>query len=149
MEALWEFISTHKAVAVFVGMAIIGWVALALYIPVVVSSLPTDYFSCEKEPLRPSESDHHISPTKPSRILRNILALFLIFVAPILLQSIFAPIIGLAIGEFKWKHKALKRLGRSRRMVDALNRIRLQHNHPPFTKPAAIEGDRNGNQRHA
>ena len=146
MEAFWEFISTHKAVAVFVGMAIVGWIALALYIPVVVSSLPTDYFSCEKEPQEPSEFGHPTSPTMPSRILRNALALFLIFVAPILFQSIFAPIIGLAIGEFKWKHKALKRLGRSGRTIDALNRIRSRRNRPPFTKPAAIEGDLDGNQ---
>lgn len=144
MTGIIQYVSEHKALAAFVGMAIIGWLAFLVIIPVTVSSLPTDLFSCEKDPLEADEMDNPISPTMPTRFFRNALALFLIFVVPILFQSIFAPIIGFAIGTFKWKYRVLKQLGRSERIVRALNSIRAQYNRPPFTLPETSEPRNSG-----
>lgn len=146
MSSLWCYIVAHRGIAIFVAIALAGWIALLIVIPIVVSSLPADYFFCDNDLLGTNDLDHSTIPAGPMRFMRNTLALFLIFVAPILFQSIFAPIIGLAIGEFKWKHKALKRLGRSRRIVAALNSIRTRNNRPPFTQLATTEGDADGKQ---
>lgn len=146
MAAILDFCSTHRALTAFCVIALIGWVALAVVTPVVVASLPTDYFSAEEHLRVESALDHGIPPMRRvALILRNVAACFLVFVAPILFQSILAPLFGLMIANFREKPAMLRRIAANRTVLRTMNAIRRRRGLDPFIQPT-IGGRDDGSQ---
>lgn len=148
MAAILDFCSSHRSLTAFCVIALIGWVALAVATPMVIASLPADYFSAEEYLCVEGVLDEGAPPMRRvALVLRNIAACFLVFVAPILFQSIFAPLFGLMMANFKGKPAMLRRMASNKTVFRAMNSIRRRKGLEPFSQPV-IGGLDDGIGRH-
>ena len=130
--------SSHTALIAGVAVAffVISWTVLAIATPIVVGSLPEDYFT------NPDylEVEGVFSAGIPFArrallILKNLLAWFLIIVGPFLFQSIFAPFFGLLLADFRAKPRLIRKFASYPFVWRLLNAIRRRRRLPPFCKP--------------
>ena len=129
--------SSHTALAVGVAVVffVVNWAVLAVATPIVVASMPADYFVNQAY----LEVEGPFSPGIPfSRrarlVLKNILAWFLIIVGPFLFQSIFAPFFGLLLADFRAKPRLIRKFASYPFVWRLLNAIRRRLKLPVFTK---------------
>ncbi len=130
--------SSHTALIAGVAAAFfaISWIVLAIVTPVVVASLPEDYFA------NPDylEVENVFSAGIPFvrralLILKNLLAWFLIIIGPFLFQSIFAPFFGFLLADFRAKPRLIRKFASYPFVWRLLNAIRRHRNLPPFHEP--------------
>jgi hypothetical protein len=138
MVSIGSISSSHTALIAGVAAAffVISWTALAIVTPIVVVSLPEDYFA------NPDylEVEGVFSAGIPFArrallVLKNLLAWFLIIVGPFLFQSIFAPFFGLLLADFRAKPRLIRKFASTPFVWRLLNAIRRRRNLPPFTEP--------------
>ena len=127
--------SSHTALIAGAAVFVVSWVALLIVTPVVISSLPEDYFSNPKFLEVESVFTGGIPPARRLLLfLKNGFAWFLILIAPILFLSIFAPFFGFLLADFPAKPRWIRKFASYPLVWRLLNRIRLRRNLPPFVK---------------
>ena len=115
---------------------VVGWLALLVVTPLVVGTLPEDYFANPDRISGANLFDAGLPPLRRLALLaRNLAAGFLIFVAPILLQSIFAPFFGLLLAAFRAKPRLIRAFASQPLVWRLLNAIRRRRRQPPFLPP--------------
>ena len=132
------FISSHKALLAVVAATffVLSWIILAIATPIVVKSLPEDYFaSPEYLSVEGPFASGIALPRRLLLILKNIAAWFLIVVGPFLFQSIFAPFFGLLLADFGAKPRLIRRFASIGFVWRALNAFRRRSGLPLFIPP--------------
>ena len=133
-----NFYSAHRALLAGIAAAffVVSWLLLAILSPLVVASLPADYFA------NPAylETESLFAPDLPLLrrlllLLKNAGAWFLILVGPILFQSVFAPFFGLLLADFRAKPKLIRRFASNRFVWRMLNGLRRRRKLPLFDAP--------------
>ena len=133
-----NFYSAHKALLAGIAAAffVVSWILLAILSPIVVASLPADYFA------NPAylESESLFAPDLPLArrlllLMKNAGAWFLILAGPIVFQSVFAPFFGLLLADFRAKPKLIRRFASNRFVWRMLNGLRRRRRLPLFDAP--------------
>ena len=133
-----NFYSAHKALLAGIAAAffVVSWILLAILSPIVVASLPADYFA------NPAylESESLFAPDLPLArrlllLMKNAGAWFLILAGPIVFQSVFAPFFGLLLADFRAKPKLIRRFASNRVVWRMLNGLRRRRRLPLFDAP--------------
>ncbi len=133
-----NFYSAHRALLAGIAAAffVICWLLLAILSPIIVASLPTDYFAnpayLEVEGLFAEDIPFL---RRLLLLLKNIGAWFLILAGPIVFQSIFAPFFGLLLADFRAKPKLIRRFASNRFVWRLLNGLRRRRKLPLFDAP--------------
>ena len=128
--------SSHTAFigGVVVAVFVISWIVLLVVTPIVIASLPEDYFSNPRYLEVESVFSAGIPPVRRLLLVfKNILAWFLILVAPFLFLSIFAPFFGFLLADFPAKPRLIRKFASYPLVWRLLNRIRGQRRLPPFS----------------
>jgi hypothetical protein len=108
--------------------------------PIVIASLPEDYFSNPKYLEVDSVFSAGIAPARRLLLLlKNIFAWFLILVAPFLFLSIFAPFFGFLLADFPAKPRLIRKFASYPFVWRQLNGVRLRRRLPPFAELADKE----------
>lgn len=133
-----NYYSAHRALLAGIAAAffVVSWILLAVLSPIVVASLPADYFS------NPAylETESLFAPEMPFvrrllLLLKNAGAWFLILIGPILFQSVFAPFFGLLLADFRAKPRLIRRFASNRLVWRLLNGLRRRRKLPLFDAP--------------
>ncbi len=133
-----NFYSAHKALLAGIAAAffVVCWLLIAILSPIVVASLPADYFA------NPAylETESLFAPELPFvrralLLLKNIGAWFLILAGPIVFQSVFAPFFGLLLADFRSKPRLIRRFASNRFVWRLLNGVRRRRSLPLFDAP--------------
>jgi hypothetical protein len=137
-------ISSQKAflTGVAVTFFVLSWIILAIVTPIVVKSLPEDYFASPD--YLAVEGPFSAGVTLPRRLLlllKNVVAWFLIVIGPFLFQSVFAPFFGLLLADFKAKPRLIRRFASIGFVWRALNALRRRSGLPLFTPPRPATSD--------
>ncbi len=130
--------SSHTALIAGVAAAffVISWTVLAIVTPIVVASLPEDYFANpDYLEIEGVFSANIPFPRRAMLVLKNILAWFLIIIGPFLFQSIFAPFFGLLLADFRAKPRMIRKFASLPFVWRMLNAIRRHRHLPPFCEP--------------
>ena len=126
-----NYYSAHRALLAGIAAAffVVSWILLAVLSPIVVASLPADYFS------NPAylETESLFAPEMP--FVKNAGAWFLILVGPVLFQSVFAPFFGLLLADFRAKPRLIRRFASNRLVWRLLNGLRRRRKLPLFDVP--------------
>ncbi len=135
MISIGSIISSHTALVTGAAVFVVSWVVLLVVTPIVITSLPEDYFS---NPQYLEVESVFAAGTPPARrfllILKNILAWFLILVAPIIFLSIFAPLFGFLLADFPAKPRLIRKFATIPFVWRQLNGVRRRRNLPPFVE---------------
>ena len=130
-------ISSQKAflTGVAVTFFVLSWIILAIVTPIVVKSLPEDYFASPD--YLAVEGPFSAGVTLPRRLLlllKNVVAWFLIVIGPFLFQSVFAPFFGLLLADRRLQGQT------TANTPFRLDRIRLAgaERPPPPQRPSAL-----------
>lgn len=135
MVSIGSISSSQTTLIAGVAVFVVSWIALLVVTPVVISSLPEDYFSNPKYLEVESVFAAGIPPARRLLLfLKNGFAWFLILIAPILFLSIFAPFFGFLLADFPAKPRLIRKFASYPLVWRLLNRIRLQRYLPPFVK---------------
>ena len=128
--------SSHTALITGAAVFVVSWAILLIVTPIVITSLPEDYFSNPQYLEVENVFATDIPPAHRSLlILKNILAWFLILVAPIIFLSIFAPFFGFLLADFPAKPRLIRKFASHPFVWRQLNGIRERRGLPPFTEP--------------
>jgi hypothetical protein len=112
----------------------VSWIVLLVVTPIVIASLPEDYFSNPRYLEVENVFSTEIPPTRRLLLLfKNAFAWFLILLAPFLFLSIFAPFFGFLLADFPAKPKIIRKFASLPLVWRLLNRIRGQRRLPPFS----------------
>lgn len=133
-----NFYATNKVLlaSIAIGFFVVSWILLFALSPIIINKLPVDYFTNEKYLKTESMFERGVPLARRfTLLLKNIFAWFLILIAPVLFQSIFAPFFGLLLAEFKAKPKMIRAFASNRFVWRALNAIRRKKGLPPFIGP--------------
>ena len=126
--------SSHTALVTGAAVFVVSWAVLLVVTPIVITSLPEDYFS---NPQYLEVESVFAAGIPPARrfllIIKNILAWFLILVAPIVFLSIFAPFFGFLLADFSAKPRLIRKFASLPFVWRQLNGVRLRRRLPPFT----------------
>ncbi len=132
------FISSHKALLAGVAATffVLSWIILALVTPLVVKSLPEDYFASPEYLTVEGPFAAGIAlPRRMLLLLKNFAAWFLILVGPFLFQSIFAPFFGFLLADFRAKPRLIRRFASIGFVWRMLNAVRRRSGVPLFLPP--------------
>ncbi len=120
---------------VVVAVFVVSWIVLLVVTPIVIASLPEDYFSNPKYLVVESIFSPGIPPARRLLLfLKNVFAWFLILLAPFLFLSIFAPFFGFLLADFPAKPRLIRKFASYPLVWRLLNRIRERRGLPPFTR---------------
>ena len=128
--------SSHTALieGVVVAVFVVSWIVLLVVTPIVIASLPEDYFSSPKHLEAKSVFTAGIPPARRLLLfLKNGFAWFLILIAPFLFLSIFAPFFGFLLADFPAKPRLIRKFASFPLVWHLLNRVRERRGLPPFT----------------
>ena len=135
MVSLGSISSSNTALITGAAVFVVSWVVLLIVTPIVIISLPEDYFSNPRYLEVDSVFTAGIPPARRSLlILKNILAWFLILVAPIIFLSIFAPFFGFLLADFPAKPRLIRKFASHPFVWHQLNGVRERRGLPPFVK---------------
>ena len=127
--------SSHTALITGAAVFVVSWVVLLIVTPIVITSLPEDYFSNPRYLEVESVFTPGIPPVRRSLlILKNMLAWFLILVAPIIFLSIFAPFFGFLLADFHAKPRFIRKFASYPFVWRMLNGVRRRRQLPPFAE---------------
>ncbi len=127
--------SSQMALIAGVTVFVVSWIVLLAVTPIVIASLPEDYFSNPKYLEVDSVFSAGIAPARRLLLLlKNIFAWFLILVAPFLFLSIFAPFFGFLLADFPAKPRLIRKFASYPLVWRLLNRVRERRGLPPFTR---------------
>ena len=128
---------SHTALITGAAVFVVSWATLLIVTPIVIASLPEDYFSNPQYLEVESVFAEGIPPARRSLlILKNILAWFLILVAPIIFLSIFAPFFGFLLADFPAKPRLIRKFATLPFVWRQLNGVRRRRQLPVFKKQA-------------
>ena len=131
--------SSHTALITGAAVFVVSWIVLLVVTPIVVTSLPEDYFFNPKYLEVGSVFSAGIPPARRLLLFfKNILAWFLILVAPIIFLSIFAPFFGFLLADFPAKPKLIRKFASFPLVWRLLNRVRERRGLPPFTESGTL-----------
>ena len=109
-----------------------------IFIPWLITRLPTDYFTDEKRHISKTRNVHPLLYYS-LRIFKNILGGFLIIAGIFMLilpgQGILTILIGVALTDFPGKFNLLRKFAHQSSVFKAMNWIRQKTNHQPLQKP--------------
>ncbi len=132
--------SSQMALIAGVTVFVVSWIVLLAVTPIVIASLPEDYFSNPKYLEVDSVFSAGIAPARRLLLLlKNIFAWFLILVAPFLFLSIFAPFFGFLLADFPAKPRLIRKFASYPFVWRQLNGVRLRRRLPPFAELADKE----------
>ena len=134
MVSIGSISSSQTVLITSAAIFIASWIVLLVVTPIVIASLPEDYFSNPKYLETQSVFSADIPPGRRLLMfLKNIFAWFLILLAPFLFLSIFAPFFGFLLADFPAKPRLIRKFASYPLVWNLLNRVRLQRNLPSFT----------------
>ena len=134
MVSIGSLSSSQTALIAGGAVFVVSWIVLLVVTPIVVTSLPEDYFSNPKYLEVESVFTAGIPPARRLLLfLKNVFAWFLIVVAPFLFLSIFAPFFGFLLADFPAKPRLIRKFASHPLVWRLLNRIRERRGLPPFT----------------
>ncbi len=136
MVSIGSISSSHTALITGAAVFVVSWAVLLIVTPIVITSLPEDYFSNPQYLEVESVFAAGIPPARRALLfLKNVLAWFLILVAPIIFLSIFAPFFGFLLADFPAKPRLIRKFASYPFIWRQLNGVRQRRNLPPFTEP--------------
>ena len=129
-------VSSSQAVLITsAALFVVSWIVLLVVTPIVIASLPEDYFSDPEYLETKSVFATGIPPAQRLLLLlKNVFAWFLILVAPFLFLSIFAPFFGVLLADFPAKPRLIRKFASHPAIWRLLNGIRERRELPPFTR---------------
>ena len=134
MVSIGSVSSSQTVLITGAAVFVVSWIVLLVVTPIVIASLPEDYFSNPKYLEVDSVFSAGIPPARRLLLfLKNIFAWFLILIAPFLFLSIFAPFFGFLLADFPAKPRLIRKFASYPLVWNLLNRIRRQRRLPPFT----------------
>ena len=139
MVSIGSVSSSQTVLITSAAIFVVSWIVLLVITPIVIASLPEDYFSNQKYLEVESVFAAGIPPVRRLLLfLKNVFAWFLILLAPFLFLSIFAPFFGFLLADFPAKPKLIRKFASYPLVWNLLNRIRLRRHLPPFTERAGL-----------
>ena len=140
MVSIGSVSSSQTVLITSAAIFVVSWIVLLVVTPIVIASLPEDYFSNPKYLEVERVFSAGIPPARRLLLfLKNVFAWFLILVAPFLFLSIFAPFFGFLLADFPAKPRLIRKFASYPLVCRLLNRIRLQRNLPSFTMEPRIK----------
>ena len=134
MVSIGSVSSSQTVLITGAAVFVVSWIVLLVVTPIVIASLPEDYFSNPKYLEVDSVFSAGIPPARRLLLfLKNIFAWFLILIAPFLFLSIFAPFFGFLLADFPANPRLIRKFASYPLVWNLLNRIRRQRRLPPFT----------------
>ena len=120
-------------------------VAGAIALPLLIVSLPADYFVQPRRKLRQSSAGRRCLPIA-GILLRNILALMLFVAGLIMLltpgQGLLMLLVAISLADFPGKRRLERWVVSHEVIATSLNSLRLKVNRPPLQIPKYRSGDR-------
>ncbi len=133
-----NFYSAHNALLAGFAAAffVICWLLIAILSPIIIASLPADYFA-NPTYLEAGELFAEDIPfvRRLLLLLKNVGAWLLILVGPFAFQSVLAPFFGLLLADFPAKPKLIRRFASNRFIWRLLNGLRRRTKKPLFDAP--------------
>lgn len=143
-SALRDFVAAHEALVLWMGTAsLVLLVVTVVALPLVVASLPEDYFARPRRTVA-REGRRHAVVWTVLALLRNALGLVFILAGIVMLvlpgQGILTILVGLAVANFPGKYAVERALIRRAPVRRALNAVRARAGRPPLILPGASGG---------
>ncbi len=131
-----ESLRSHEGLVAWLGiLAVIGFVASLILLPLLIARIPDDYFAGSKAP-RASWHDAHPIVFYSIKISKNLAGVLLVLAGVAMLvlpgQGILAILLGLMLLDFPGKRRLELYLMRHKHVSRALNWIRAKAGRPPL-----------------
>lgn len=139
--ASWTDLVTEYA-AWFFGFSIVSLILTFLLLPVLITSIPTDYFSASH---RPPVKFRHPFVRFLFITTKNLLGLVFVFAGLVMLllpgQGVLMLIIGLMIMDYPGKFAIERWIVRRAHLLRPLNWLRVRYGKPPLESPESHPED--------
>ena len=129
-----EFLEAHKVlISMMTGFSVIMFIGTIILIPILIINMPADYFTREKKSVC-----HGRHPFMCMLVLfvKNLLGAVFVLVGILLLvmpgQGLLSIVVGILLLNYPGKYQFERWLISRRKVMNALNWIRLKMHHPPL-----------------
>jgi hypothetical protein len=120
-----------------VVLAVLCWIGTLILLPIIIIALPPGYLARDEKlgENRPTYRLWHY----PYLIVKNILGAILILAGLAMLvlpgQGLLTLALGLALMSFPGKHRAIQHIVGRKKILSAINRLRIKAHKPPLEPP--------------
>ena len=144
MNEWWHWINENGVLLGWLGLtSLVTFVASLILIPILISRIPTDYFSDRKRHLSRSRRLHPFLFAFLSTF-KNLLGIVLILGGILMLvlpgQGLLTILIGVTLTDFPGKYTMERRLVSQPSIFNAINWIREKAGRQPLTRPEVDDG---------
>ncbi|MGQ9660018.1 MAG: PGPGW domain-containing protein [Thermochromatium sp.] len=139
LNTILSWIESHQLLTLLLaGVSLLTFIGSLLALPVLVASMPTDYFvDTTRHPSRLRRS--HPLIYLAGRILKNAVGWLLVLCGLLMLvlpgQGLLTILVGLVLCDFPGKFRLERRLAGNARVMAACNWLRKRAGRPPFQAP--------------